>query len=112
MKESIPPVRTGEVTIAIRSMKYGDLPVKEGQAIGLLDGEMVAAGGSPEELLHEMLSKLNLAEGGIITIYYGADVDQAKAEALAESIRQKHSDQELELVAGGQPHYHYIFSVE
>ena len=112
MKESISTVRTGEVTIAIRSMKYGDLPVKEGQAIGLLDGEMVAAGGSPEELLQEMLSKLNLAEGGIITIYYGAGVGQTEAEALAESIRQKYPDQEIEVVAGGQPHYHYIFSVE
>ncbi len=112
MKESISTVRTGEVTIAIRSTKYGDLTVEEGQAIGLLDGELAMAGGSPEELLHEMLSKLNLAEGGIITIYNGADVDQARAESLAESIRQKYPDQEIELVAGGQPHYRYIFSVE
>ena len=112
MKESIATVRTGEVTIAIRSMRYGDLTVKEGQAIGLLDREMVAAGGSPDELLQEMLSNMDLAEGGIITVYYGADVDEARADDLAESIRQKYPEQEVEVVAGGQPHYHYIFSVE
>jgi hypothetical protein len=112
MREAISAVRTGEVTIAIRTMKYGDLMVQKGQAIGLLDGEMVAAGGSPEERLQEMLANMDLAEGGIITIYYGADIDQAKAEALANSIRQNYPDQEIEVVAGGQPHYHYIFSVE
>ena len=34
------------------------------------------------------------------------------AELLGAQIAERFPDQELELVDGGQPHYHYILSVE
>ncbi|MEE8162867.1 MAG: hypothetical protein V3T92_02450 [Anaerolineae bacterium] len=33
-------------------------------------------------------------------------------ERLADEIRASYPDQEVELVDGGQPHYHYILSAE
>ncbi|MEW5721062.1 MAG: hypothetical protein AB1817_20720 [Chloroflexota bacterium] len=31
---------------------------------------------------------------------------------MSEAIRQQYPSQEIEVVSGGQPHYHFIISVE
>ena len=51
-------------------------------------------------------------EHEIITMYYGDSVVGAEAEELADEIRAGYPDQEVELVDGGQPHYHYVISAE
>jgi hypothetical protein len=48
----------------------------------------------------------------IITLYYGNGVHLEEAEALAQAVRQRYPSQEVEVVEGGQPHYHYIISTE
>jgi len=48
----------------------------------------------------------------IITVYYGEGIVDAEAGKLADEIRACYPDQEVELVDGGQPHYHYIVSAE
>jgi len=59
-----------------------------------------------------MLRQMQADEQEIITIYYGQDITGAEAEGLADEIQAGYSDQEVELVDGGQPHYHYILSAE
>ena len=51
-------------------------------------------------------------EHEIITMYYGDGIVGAEAERLADEIRASYPDQEVELVDGRQPHYHYILSAE
>jgi hypothetical protein len=48
----------------------------------------------------------------IITLYYGNGVRLEQAETLAEVVRQRYPSQEVEVVEGGQPHYHYLISTE
>jgi dihydroxyacetone kinase-like predicted kinase len=48
----------------------------------------------------------------VVTVYYGTDVDEAHAEQIAQKIRDKYSDKQVEIVSGGQPHYRYIVSLE
>ena len=48
----------------------------------------------------------------IVTFYYGETVDQEQAETLTEALAERYNDLEIEVVQGGQPHYHYIISVE
>ena len=43
---------------------------------------------------------------------YGNGVSEDEADALSERIRADWPEQEVEVVAGGQEHYHYIVSVE
>jgi DAK2 domain fusion protein YloV len=112
MKAALSAVRSGEVTKAVRSMNVGGLQVKKGQAIAFLDGELVVAGDDMSRVVHDLLSKTIGEQNGLVTIYYGADTSQAEAEQLGEAIRQKFPSQEVEIVAGGQPHYNYIISVE
>ena len=48
----------------------------------------------------------------LVSIYYGADVTEEDAEALAAAVGEKFADLEVELQMGGQPVYYYIASVE
>jgi len=45
-------------------------------------------------------------------MYYGTPLSEEKAEALADAARQAWPALEVEVVEGGQPHYHLILSIE
>jgi len=105
-------VMTGEITTATRDVTLGGVPVRKGQVIGLLDGELVVAGDTPEEVAQEVLERMGPSDLEIVTLYYGADVSPAESQALVERLGQTYPDLEFEVVKGGQPHYFYIISAE
>ena len=51
-------------------------------------------------------------EAELISVYYGADIEEAAAEAVVSKIEEKFPDVDVELQFGGQPVYYYIVSVE
>jgi dihydroxyacetone kinase-like predicted kinase len=53
-----------------------------------------------------------VADRELITIYYGQDVSLEEAEALRPRINDIYPELEIEIVAGGQPHYLYILGAE
>jgi hypothetical protein len=48
----------------------------------------------------------------LITVFYGADINRREVDNIADAIRKIYPEQELEVQDGGQPHYHFIFSIE
>lgn len=112
MKEAIERVKTIEITHAVRPANLNSLKIKKKQAIGLLDDELLAAGNTPEDVLHKILAKVHLRKTEIMTLYYGQEIKEAQAEAVGDSIKQKYPQCQVEVVRGGQPHYSYIVSVE
>jgi DAK2 domain fusion protein YloV len=113
MTKALSTVRSGEVTMAVRSMDLDGLKVKKGHAIAFLDGALADAGDdSMQDVVLRLLEKMDVQEGGLVTIYYGGDTESIGAHRIAESIRDRYPGPEVEVVAGGQPHYHYIVSVE
>jgi DAK2 domain fusion protein YloV len=112
MTRAISAVKSIEITRAIRSTQIKGLKIKKKQAIGLLDGELIAAGNKTTDVLNQVLAKLNLDEAEVITIYHGADTKPAEAEQVSSTIREQHPQLQIEVVNGGQPHYNYIVSVE
>ena len=112
MTSVIGDVETGEVTTATRSATINGVGVTDGQIIGLHDGDLKVAGTNVEQVVQELLGKMDTAQREIITLYYGEDVSEEEAIALADLLQQSWPDQEIEVVFGGQPHYHYILSVE
>jgi len=105
-------VKTIEVTRAVRSTRLGGLDIKKGQAIGFLDGDLVAVGDKTDAVLNEVLARVNLDKAEVITIYQGADTKPAEAEQVNAAIRKQYPQLQVEVVQGGQPHYNYIVSVE
>ena len=60
----------------------------------------------------EAIDKAGVGSAEVVTVYYGADVEAAQAEQIAQQIRDKHPEKQVEMVSGGQPHYSYIVSLE
>ena len=112
MEQARLAVRTIEITKAVRPATIGGFRMAAGQAIGFLDGELVAVGDIVHQLVEQILDRVDLSESEIVTIYYGADAVETEAEEVAENLRHKHSHLEVEVISGGEPHYHYIVSVE
>jgi len=105
-------IQTAEITTAVRSVQINGIHVREGESIGLVNGELKVKGGSPEQVVKAALEEMGAGDAEIITLYYGESVTADQAQALAEELERLYPDQEIELVDGGQPHYQYILSAE
>ena len=112
MTKALEHVRTGEITTATRSVEIDGVKVESGQVIALLDGKLVASAGTVEEGCLELLENAKATEHELITLFYGQDMTHADANRIADVIRSKYAEQEVEVQEGGQPHYQFIISVE
>jgi len=112
MTSAMEEIETGEVTTATRSAKINGMEITNGQIIGLHNEELKVAGTTVEEVVQALLKEMHSAQREVITLYYGESVSESDANALADLLQQNWPDQEIEVIAGGQPHYHYILSVE
>jgi hypothetical protein len=112
MRKAASSVKTGEVTIATRSVEIDGVEVKEGQVIGLLDGQLSVSVDSIEGACLGLLEKASAADFELITLFYGGDLSHAEANRIADVIRKAYPSQEIEIQEGGQPHYQFIMSIE
>ena len=112
MTKALKDVHTGEITVATRSVEIDEVNVKEGQVIALLDGKLVASVGTVEEGCLGLLEKAKTDEHELITLFYGQDMPRTEANRIADVIRKKYSNLEVEVQEGGQPHYQFIISIE
>ena len=113
MTEASKAVKSVEITSAARSTQIKGMKIKQGQAIAIIDDtELVAAGDNVPEVLLSGLDKAGLESAELVTIYYGADIKQEKAEEVMRQLKEKLPGKQIELVSGGQPHYFYIVSIE
>jgi DAK2 domain fusion protein YloV len=112
MDRSIGEVHTAEITTAVRDVSLNGLQVQEGQVIGLIDGELELAGQELNVVARDVLARMVTDEAEVLTFYYGDTVSDESARTLVKEIEALYPDVEVELIEGGQPHYHYIISVE
>ncbi len=112
MERAASQIQTIEITTAIRSVHINGLRIREGQFIGLLNGELVEASNDLQQVTQAVLQRIDIARYEIITVYWGEDVTKEQAEELASWIAGHYRDKEVELVEGRQPHYRYIISAE
>ena len=112
MAKAMAHVKTGEVTIATRTVEIDGVSVKDGQVIALLDGKLVVSAESVEQGVMELLEKANAGEHELITFFYGEDMPHGEANRIADVVREKYKSHEIEVQEGGQPHYQFIISIE
>jgi uncharacterized protein len=113
MEEAIKAVKTVEITRSVRSTKLNGLEIKDGNYIGIIDDkDIVAASDNVDEVVFKSIATAGIGSAEVVTIYYGSDVTADDAEAMLSKIREKYPDKQIEMVNGGQPHYHYIISIE
>jgi hypothetical protein len=112
MQAALGDVRTGEVTRAVRTATVNGISVTDGQWIGLIDDQLSLATESKEDTVWQLLEKMEAAKRDLLTFYYGQDVSEPEAQTLLAQVQARYPSQSVELILGGQPHYHYIISVE
>jgi dihydroxyacetone kinase-like predicted kinase len=112
MEAAAASVRTAEVTTAVRSTQLMGKQVNQGQTIGFIDGQFIKVSDDRLDVVAALLDHMELEDGSLVTIYWGADSDQAEIESIVNSLNHRHSGLEIEMVEGKQPHYNYIISVE
>lgn len=112
MTAAMSGVRSGEVTTAVRSAVVDGVAVAEGQAIAMLDGALAAAAATPNDALAAMLDAAGAGDGALVTLYYGAGLAEPDARQAADALAERFPGAEIEIYDGGQPHYHYLVSIE
>ena len=112
MVEVMAGVRAVEVSRSVRTATVDGVAVREGDAIALVDGRMVAATETLEDALLAGLDVATEDGGEIVTVYLGQEAPADAAERLPRLIREHHPDLEIQIVSGGQPYYPYLAGVE
>lgn len=112
MTTEIANVKTGEVTYAVRDTVIDDKEIKQDDYMGIGDKGILSVGTDMDEVVLAMIDEMVDDDTELISIYYGDDVDEAKANELCELVADKYGDCDVELQFGGQPIYYYIVSAE
>ena len=113
MQKASDAIKTAQVTYAVRDTVADGKEIREGDIIGVGKGSIEAVSDSADDVVLKILENLyDEDEDEFITLYYGEDIEEEEAEALAEKIEEIYPDCEVSLQYGGQPIYYYIVSVE
>nr|WP_282556336.1 DAK2 domain-containing protein [Weissella fangxianensis] len=114
MSAMITEVKSGSVTTSVRDTTINGLSIQAGDAIGLLDGEIVVAvpDANVDQAAAELLAKMVDEDSEVVTIYYGQDSTINAAEALQTAGEALDDELEFEIHDGGQPLYPILLSVE
>jgi uncharacterized protein len=114
MQEAAGRALTLEVTRASKNAELEGLSVREGDAIGLVNGNLQVRAEDPAACLFKMLSEL-LDEHGhdmeIGTLFYNSTLETEDVTALIEGL-QDDFDVELELQPGCPDMYQYVLALE
>lgn len=114
MTNAAQAMATGEVTRAVRDTKATVGAVHAGDWIGLVRGDgIVAIGGTEVEAAVALVDHLITdGHGELLTIITGADTTPSMTAELCAYVAEHHSHVEVEVHAGGQPLYPFLFGVE
>jgi DAK2 domain fusion protein YloV len=112
MTEALTLVRTVELTKAVRDAEINGVRVTNGQTIGMLDGQLVAAGADMVSVCLRTLDAVDMEDHELITVFSGAGTTRETAAALAESLRSRFPAMNVEIHHGGQPHYDFVIAIE
>lgn len=112
MEDAITAVKSGQVTYAVRDTSIDGKEIKTGDYMGIDDAGIQAVGQDITEVVKDLIGAMADEDSELLSIYYGSDVEEEKANALVEAVQAAYPDFEVEVHAGGQPIYYYILSLE
>jgi dihydroxyacetone kinase-like predicted kinase len=112
MNTAIGEVESGEITTATRSVEIDGVTVEKGEIIALHNGKLVLSSDKLDKACLKFLEIADADEYELITLFYGVDIAKGEVNRIADIIRSKYPDHEIEVQDGGQPHYQFIISIE
>lgn len=112
MTEAMDNVKTGQITYAVRDTKLNGQKIKKGDVLGLVNGEIVAADGTEEQAIMQILDQMVDDDTGVITLFYGSGVYEKDIQPMEKLVSDRYPDVDVSMQNGGQPVYDYLISVE
>ncbi len=117
MFEAAKKVGCGQVTFAARDSEFDGHKIKEGEILGLINGKLALTEKDPTKALVKIVKNMVNKETSFLTLIYGEGITDEQAEEARNLIEAKakkisRNFEEVTLINGGQPVYHYILSVE
>jgi uncharacterized protein len=103
-------VATGAVTTASRDVQLNGRVVSVGEYLGLLEGEPVSGGDDFDTVARTVVDRLLAEPREVLTLLTGAEGPELGA--LLSQLERANPDLEIEVHAGGQPHYALLVSAE
>jgi uncharacterized protein len=111
MSDVVGEVGDGRVCLASRDVTVHGHEIRKGMAFATFNDDIVAVGREPLFVLNKLITE-HAADAEIITVYTGESLTPEQVSTATETIEDKFSDIEIEVVYGGQPHYEYLIAVE
>jgi dihydroxyacetone kinase-like predicted kinase len=105
-------VRSASVTYAVRTTHVNGFDLQTGDIIGLDEKGIIAKGSLVKDTTIQLIDKLVTPDSVNMTLFYGKDVAEEDANALAEELEQRFPDCDVNMISGEQPVYYYIISIE
>ena len=112
MAEGAEAVVDGEVVTAVRDALIDGTQVRAGEVMGLVDGKLAASEATVQDALTALVRAAEPGAGSLVTLYWGGDISHGDALIAEDALKGIADDMEIEVVYGGQPHYHYLVSIE
>jgi DAK2 domain fusion protein YloV len=110
MRDALDGLATGEVTVASRDAELNGVAVQKGNYFGLVDGEAVAGGDDFETVANAVVERLLSEPRDVLTLLTGQD--EPELDGVLERITAAYPQIEVDVQAGGQPHYPLLLSAE
>ena len=111
MIEAMNSVQTIRITYAARNSVFDNSEIKEGQILGLVEGEVRYISDNQTDCMISLVK--DIKNTNYITVFYGEDVTEQAANEMVEVMQKQFGEEkEIMLINGGQPVYYYIISAE
>jgi hypothetical protein len=89
-----------------------DKEIHQGDFMGIGDKGILSVGTDLQNVAFEMIKEIMNDEYELISIYYGDEITEDKANELVDMVQKEFGGCDVELQFGGQPIYSYIVSAE
>jgi uncharacterized protein len=112
MQDAIADVHSAEVTRAVRDSELDGVAVLKGQAMGIVDGRLVAAADDLQTAFAGVLAEFARQDADYVTVLTALNGSGVTREALEELCARALPDSEIHFHEGGQPLYPILASAE
>lgn len=110
MRETVAAVAAGEVTRASRDVQLNGVAIRNGEWLGLADGDPVAGGDDFVDVTLAVIERLLSEPRSLLTLLTGAEPQPL--DGLVDRIAAAYPEVEIEVHEGGQPHYPLLLGAE
>ncbi len=113
MTKAFERVSSGAVTFAARDSELDGQKIRKNEVLALDNGKLAFTEKDVNKAAYKLTKKMLHGDSSFITLIYGADVTEEKAQQLYDQLSAKLGTRiEITLLRGGQPVYYYLISVE